>query len=88
MITAILATITAAPRNDVQLAAPIAADTAVTSHAQANAAVAITGRAMCDIARLATAAASVSKTRASAKTLNTPIEEVIAATAPVIHRCT
>lgn len=79
MRTTMLATITAPPRTIVQPGAPIASTRAVTSHAQANAKVAIAGRASCDTRGLATAAASVSKSTTSATTPNRTIEEVIAA---------
>jgi hypothetical protein len=78
MRTTMLATITAPPRNIVQPGAPIASTPAVTSHAQANAKVAIAGRAACDTRGLATAATSDSKSTTSATTPKRAIEEVIA----------
>lgn len=72
MITTMLTTITAAPTNIVQRWACIASDAAVMTQAHANAKVAITGRASCDILGLARAAASTSKIATSAKTLNRP----------------
>lgn len=76
-----LTTITATPRDTVQPGAR-SASKAVMSHAHANANVAIIGRASDDTLGLETAAASTSKITTSANTLNSPIEEVMAAAPP------
>jgi hypothetical protein len=79
VIATMLTTITAAPRNMVQRGARIAANTAVISHAHANANVAIAGRASFDTLGLVTAAASASKIKPLVNTLNRATGEVIAA---------
>jgi hypothetical protein len=79
VIRTMLTTITAPPRTIVQPGARIASNTAVASHAHANAKVAITGRASDDTLGLATAAANTSKIATSANTLKRPIQEVITA---------
>ena len=81
VITTMLTTITAPPVNIVQPGARNASNTAVRSHAHANAKVAITARASCDALGLATAATSASRIATSANTANRPSEEVIAAAA-------
>jgi hypothetical protein len=85
VITAMLTTIAAPPRNVVQAGARIASDPAAISHAQTNANVAITGRASCDTLGLATATASARKTTPSAQTLSTPIQNVMVTVEVAAH---
>jgi hypothetical protein len=65
--------------NIVQSGVLVAAQTAVISHANANARVAITKRARCDTDGLATVATSASKTTILPNTAERPIEDTITA---------
>jgi hypothetical protein len=79
MATTMLITRTAPPRNIVQSGVLVATQTAVITHANANARVAVTERARCDTRGLATVATSASKTATLPNTGERPLEDVMTA---------